>query len=84
MSVAGTLKLRLADAGVRRSLSEVLAPDNEGLPKGLTLSAEGSGDTLVIRVESESAAAVLSTVLSLLRDTVLFQEVWLLSRTRRA
>ena len=32
MSVAGTLELRLADAGVRRSLSVVLAPDYEGLP----------------------------------------------------
>jgi hypothetical protein len=38
------------------------------------------GTEIEFLVSSDSATAVLSTVLALLRDVTLFQEVWLLSR----
>ena len=84
MKVAADLTLELTDGKARRSLSAVLAPDNEGLPKGLRLSTREEGSTLGFRVESDSLSSALSTILALVRDVALFQEVWLLSRTERA
>lgn len=84
MNVSADLTIRLSDPRARRSLSAVLAPDNEGLPRGLRLSMAGGGTTLGLRVESDSVPDALSIVLALLRDVALFQEVWLLSRTMRA
>ena len=79
MKPKATLALRLSNAEVRKSLGSVLAPDNEGGPRGLRLSMTGKGASMEFQVESNSPASVLSTVLALLRDIVLFQEVWLLS-----
>ena len=84
MIVTATLTLRLADERARRDLAAVLAPDNEGLPRGLSLSVTGEGDVLRFGAESSSPSQAVSTVLALLRDITLFQEVWRLSRTRRA
>ena len=80
MRTSVLLKLELADGGVRRSLLSVLAPDNRDLPSGLELSVKRRGPAgAEIMVRSSSPSASLSTVLSLLRDVTLFQEVWLLS-----
>ena len=84
-----TLTLRIADRSARKSLLSVLAPDNKGLPKGLEFSAIGAGWGTEFQIESASPFTTLSTVLALLRDITLFQEVWLLShgkdaRVRRA
>lgn len=83
MNATADLAFRLADAPTRRALSAVLAPDNEGLPRGIALSSSEDGDVLRFRVVADSSTAALSTVLALLRDVALFQEVWLLSRTAR-
>ncbi len=82
MKATATLRVGLADAAVGRALSEVLAPDNEGLPKGMRLSTATRGNLLECAVSSPSPAASISTVLAILRDIALFQEVWLLSSRR--
>ena len=79
MKTEATLVLRFGDDSVRRNLGSVLAPDNEGLPRGLRLSMKGAGRRMEVRVESESPSTAISTALALLRDVTLFQEVWLLS-----
>ena len=78
------LTVKLASADVRESLASVLAPDNEGVPRGLRLSTGGSKAVMEFIVESESPSTAVSTVLALLRDISLFQEVWLLSHGKPA
>ena len=82
MKSRATLDIRLSGTDERRSLGSVLAPDNEGAPRGLRLSMTGKRAAMEFRVESDSPASALSTVLALLRDVALFQEVWLLSHRR--
>jgi hypothetical protein len=77
-----TLTIRLSGEAERKSLSAVLAPDNEGLPQGMLLSMAARGEVLELEVSASSPSASLSTVLALLRDITLFQEVWLLSHQR--
>ncbi len=81
MRATADLEITVEDATSVRKLSAVLAPDNEGLPRGLRLTMGGAGRSLRCRVESDSPSAAISTVLALMRDIVLFQEVSLLSRT---
>jgi len=76
------LTVLLAGQGEGSSLAAVLAPDNEGLPHGMLLSTKARGKTLEFEVTSGSLSATLSTILALLRDITLFQEVWLLSSQR--
>ena len=80
MKADATLTVRLSSVEVGKSLPAVLAPDNEGLPKGMLLSMSTREKVLEVAVSSGSPSASLSTVLALLRDITLFQEVWLLSR----
>ena len=82
MKASTTLTVRLSGAAQGKSLSAVLAPDNEGLPKGMLLSMATRGKVLELVVSAGSPSASLSTVLAILRDVTLFQEVWLLSRQR--
>lgn len=84
MKVTADLVLSVPDRRSLRKLSDVLAPDNEGLPKGLRLLATEAEGSLRYRVESGSPSATLSSVLALLRDVALFQEVWLLSQGQDA
>jgi hypothetical protein len=79
-----SLTLELADESVTRALASVLAPDNEGLPHGLRLSMASEGSKMEFEVESDSPGTTLSTILALLRDIHLFQEVWLLSQGKDA
>ena len=79
MRSRAVLTLRLSGVAAQRSLASVLAPDNEGLPRGLSLSMAGRGATMKCAVDAGSPSASVSTVLALLRDISLFQEVWLLS-----
>ena len=82
MKASATLTVRLSGAGEGRSLAAVLAPDNEGLPQGMLLSMTARGDALELEVSSASPSTSLSTIMALLRDITLFQEVWLLSSQR--
>ena len=79
-----SLTLKLAGADVRQALASVLAPDNEGAPRGLRLSMGGKGVVMELVVDSDSASSAISTALAFLRDISLFQEVWLLSHGKPA
>jgi hypothetical protein len=75
-----SLRVSLSGGRERESLASVLAPDNVDLPRGLALATSAEGNTLEYTIESESVSTCLSTVLGLLGDITLFQEVWLLSQ----
>ncbi len=80
MKASVALRVTCADQGTRKRLASVLAPDNEGLPKGLKISATESGRGLTFSIESDSVSTSLSTALAFLRDITLFEEISLLSR----
>jgi hypothetical protein len=46
------------------------------------MASEGS--KMEFEIESDSPGTTLSTILALLRDIRLFQEIWLLSQSKRA
>ena len=77
------LRIGCRDGSTVKCLASVLAPDNEGAPRGMKLASAVEADHLTFTVESDSASSSLSTALAVLRDATLFQEVWLLSRPRR-
>jgi len=82
LKASATLTVRLSGIAERKSLSDVLTPDNEGLPQGMLLSMSTRGKELELVISAGSPTATLSTILALLRDITLFQEVWLLSREK--
>jgi len=71
------------DAGVSDKLLTVLKPDNARTPSGMTLRMETKGKSLECVIEADSPSVAVSTTLAILRDALLFQEVWLLSQARR-
>ncbi|MGD0318986.1 MAG: hypothetical protein ABSB56_04765 [Nitrososphaerales archaeon] len=76
------LSIRCADVDVCRNLTSVLTPDNEGAPHGMTLRMRARKETLEFQITSDFPSGVVSTAIAVLRDVLLFQEVWLLSRVR--
>jgi hypothetical protein len=82
LKASATLTVRLSGAAEGKSLSAVLAPDNEGLPQGMLLSMATRGRVLQLVISASSPSASLSTILALLRDITLFQQVWLLSHKK--
>jgi hypothetical protein len=84
LKTTAILRLKLDRDLTRRSLVSVLAPDNRELPRGLELSVQAAGSEVLFDIVSPSSSTSLSTVLALLRDAALFQEVWLLSRRKDA
>ena len=84
MKTKARLTLRCSDADNARSLGEVLAPDNVRVPRGQRLSMHRSSASLEFEADSDQAKSLASTLLSVLSDASLFQEVWLLSRARDA
>ena len=84
MKTRVSLSLEMPRTKARKSLRSVLAPDNVGIPRGTRLQIEVMGSNLVFGVASDSVSTAISTVLALVRDASLFQEVWLLSRKKGA
>jgi hypothetical protein len=78
-----TLTLRARTPREAALLGSVLEPDNRRLPAGLVVKAGEKRGALTYQVRSDSAATVLSTAESLLNDTSLFVEAWLLTRGGR-
>jgi hypothetical protein len=63
-----------------RMLGSVLSPDNDGAPQGLELSMSTTETGVTFRLTTDSISTAFSTVLAILRDASLFEQVWLLSR----
>ena len=80
MRVRGQLTVACRNVDLARRLEEVLAPDNVSVPQGQRLAMSRAGGTLIFLVDSDTLPPFVSTVLSILTDASLFQEVWLLSR----
>jgi len=76
------LSIRCTNVRVRRQLVSVLTPDNDGTPRGMTLRMRARNEILEFQIESDSPSGAVSTAIAVLRDVLLFQEVWLLSRAR--
>jgi len=79
-----SLSVRCSNEKLRDKLQAVLAADNVGGPWGMRFSVTLRDEFLNFRVTSEAPATSLSTVISLLNDITLFQEVWLLSSQKDA
>ncbi len=79
MRALARLDLACSGADVRRSLVDVLSPDNKGVPAGMLLSMASRGNSVRVEVASESAQRVVSTCMSIAQDVALFEQVWLLS-----
>lgn len=84
MKLEGRLEIACRDTAVASHLEEVLTPDNVGVPRNQRFSMARVRDSLVFGVESETPASLFSTLISVLRDVALFQEVWLLSSEKDA
>jgi hypothetical protein len=76
------LSVKCADIPVCRQLVSVLTPDNDGVPRGMTLKMGARKEALEFQIVSDSASGAVSTAMAVLHDISLFQEVWLLSRAR--
>ena len=84
MKVRCALSLKCPYAKTARMLADVLSPDNRSIPKEQNLIQSLDGGVLSFFIETGSIPSLSTTVLSLLTDAELFQEVWLLSRGGRA
>jgi len=69
---------------VGKELTRVLTPDNEGPPRGLDIMMRARKGKVGFEITSDSPSTSLSTVLAILRDVSLFEQVWLLSRGQEA
>ncbi|MGD0395573.1 MAG: hypothetical protein ABSB26_01515 [Nitrososphaerales archaeon] len=76
------LSIKCNDVNVCHQLVSVLKPDNDGVPRGMTLRMRVKEGTLQFLIASDSQSGAISTAIAVLRDVLLFQEVWLLSRVR--
>ena len=74
------LSVACSGAGPAGDLTRVLTPDNAGLPKGLAVVLRTRKRAVEFEVTSQSPSTALSTVMAILRDVSLFEQVWLLSR----
>ncbi len=84
MKVTARLSLGCVDVRTADALEQVLAPDNVGIPRDQRFTVSREGNVLLFRCVSDEAASVFSTLNSVLKDSSLFQEVWLLSLEREA
>jgi hypothetical protein len=73
------LTLTCSRAEEVRALQKVLAPDNEGGPRELEIGVRISGKALNFQIRSKAPSSAITTVLGILRDVSLFEQIWLLS-----
>ena len=80
------VELSIDCSGTRagKALARVLVPDNAAVPRGLNIVMGAKQGTVHFDITSSSASSALSTVMAILRDVSLFEQVWLLSRASGA
>jgi hypothetical protein len=77
-----TLTIGCSTSQICRELARVLTPDNGSLPRGLDITMNAQEKAVRFDIASQSPSTVLSTVMAILRDVTLFEQVWLLSRPK--
>ena len=80
MKARAELSIGCSDVRTCGELARVLTPDNSGVPPGLKIVMNAKQETVLFDILSESPSSALSTVMAVLRDVSLFEQVWLLSR----
>jgi hypothetical protein len=76
------LSITCAGTDICHQLASVLSPDNTGAPHGMSLKMRARNETVEFQIASDSPAGAISTAMAVIRDVLLFQEVWLLSQAR--
>jgi hypothetical protein len=76
------LLIECGDQAIATALNDVLMPDNRYFPKDQTFNSSKDGSSLQFSVESPRARPAISTVTSIISDTVLFRDVWVEAKTR--
>ena len=76
------LLIECADETVATALNEALMPDNRYFPKDQRFQASKEGSLIRFNVRSPRARPALSTVSSILSDSMLFRDVWVEAKTR--
>lgn len=70
------LELECTGEAEARSLEATLSPDNASIPRDQLFTMSRNGDLLLFRIESPRPSSASSSMLSLLSDARLFQDVW--------
>lgn len=76
------LVIECADEAVAAALNDALMPDNRYFPKDQRFQASRQGNLIRFSVDSPRARPALSTVSSIISDTMLFRDVWVEAKTR--
>jgi hypothetical protein len=81
MPVKLSIVLELECSGEREAgaLESTMSPDNASVPRDQRFTAARRGSSLRFEVESARPAGALSSVVSLLTDAKLFQDVWMVA-----
>lgn len=82
MKAIARLSIVCADANICDELLSVLRPDNERVPRGMSLKMEARKKALKFEMASDFPVAV-STAIAVLKDVLLFQEIWLYCDPKR-
>lgn len=84
MKASVALRISCADESAARSLESVLSPDNAAVPRDQRFSMARRSSGLLFSIESDRVQSAVATAEGILSDAALFQEIWLISRRRRA
>jgi len=80
--VAIELSIECGDGRVAEALNQTLMPDNRYFPKDQRFQASREGSVIRFSVASPRARPVVSTVASIISDSRLFRDVWLVAKTK--
>jgi hypothetical protein len=80
LKIRVSLSIACSSIQTGKELARVLAPDNAGAPRDLEIVMNERHGTVYFDIASRSSSTGLSTVMAILGDVALFEQVWLLSR----
>jgi len=78
------LLIRCRDGTVASALNDVLMPDNRYFPKDQRFRAWREGSSIRFEVESPRVRPALSTIASIVSDSLLFRDLWSGVKARRS
>jgi hypothetical protein len=77
--LTAVLRIECRDGQTAKALSGVLMPDNRYFPKDQAFRAHRDGRTVSFEIESQRVRPALSTIASIVSDTKLFRDLWVVS-----